>query len=86
MSLVFNCPTKWGQGHFFHADRHGMPRFCAILSNTLGWKIKVYFDRERLTIKVVHNVEYSEVATINHAIMHEINRPTPVQRFRRSYW
>ncbi|MCP2006268.1 UNVERIFIED_ORG: hypothetical protein J2Y78_004922 [Buttiauxella agrestis ATCC 33320] len=40
---------------------------------TLGWQIKVYFDRQGFTIKIIYDIERSKTAITNQGIIHAIN-------------
>lgn len=48
--------------------------------------IQIDFNRQRLTVKVINDIERTKTATTDQGIMHKINRPALVQRFRRGQW
>jgi hypothetical protein len=55
----------------------GYPRLAAILSSTRttrwGWQIQVDVNRQRLTIKIINDIERTKTATANQRVVHEIN-------------
>lgn len=48
--------------------------------------MQIDFSRQRLTVKVINDIERAKTTATDHAIMHKIDRPALVQRFRCGQW
>lgn len=55
-------------------------------SHSQSWQIQIDFNRQRLTVKVINDIERSKTTATDQGIMHKIDRPALVQRFRRDQW
>lgn len=55
-------------------------------NHSLRWQIQIDFNRLRLTVKVVNYIERTKTTAADQGIMHKIDRPALVQRFRRGQW
>ncbi|EHN96194.1 hypothetical protein ESOG_04328 [Escherichia coli E101] len=51
-----------------------------------SWQIQIDFNRQRPTVKVINDIERMNTTTTDQGIMHKIDKPALVQRFRRGQW
>ena len=51
-----------------------------------SWQIQIVFNRQRLIVKVINDIERSEKTSTEQSIIHKINRATLINCFRRSEW
>ncbi|GAR87258.1 hypothetical protein NGUA21_01391 [Salmonella enterica] len=91
---MFLCPFSQCQRDKFWAVIHAKHGRIATVcrdpvkhpDHSWGWQIQIYFNRQRLTVKVINDIERAKTTPTDQGIMHKINRPALVQRFRRGQW
>ena len=56
------------------------------MDHVQNWQIQFDFNRQCLTAKVINDIVRSKTTTTDQGIMHKIDRPALIQRFRRGQW
>jgi len=91
---MFLCPFSQCQGDKFRAvihTKHGrIATVCRYpveyTDHALSWQIQLDFNRQRLAVKVINDIERAKTTATDQGIMHKIDRPALVQRFWRGQW
>lgn len=91
---MYLCPFSQRQRAKFrtiiHAQHDRMNAVCRdpvkYTDHSQSWQIWIDFNRQRLTIKVINDIERAKTTATGPHIMHKIDRPALVQRFWRSQW
>ncbi|SQP33508.1 Uncharacterised protein [Escherichia coli] len=47
-----------------------------------SWQIQIDFNRQRLTVKVSNGIERAKTTATDQGVIHKVDRPVLVQRFR----
>jgi hypothetical protein len=47
--------------------------------HTQSWQIQINFNRQRLTVKVINDIERAKTTATDQSIMHKVDRPALVQ-------
>lgn len=87
---MFLCPFSQCQRDKFRSIIHAKHGRIATVcrdpvehpDHSWGWQIQIDFNRQRFTVKVINDIERAKTTATDQGIMHKIDRPALVQRFR----